>query len=106
MKCPHTRSDITKLTARAAIPISAPFPGIRLPRNTMRKDDSAGIEGMSQAYRITGGLPGPGRGSAGRGSPFQQVDLVDVDGLPVTVDQDHDGQTDAHLGRGHGDDEQ
>ena len=39
-------------------------------------------------------------------SPFQQADLVHVDGLAVPVDEDDDGQADAHLGRGHGDDEQ
>src|SRR5919197_1069695 len=97
MKWDATISDSTNDAATATMPISAPCFGIRLPKNTMRKKEANGRTAMIQLYRIN---------AWGLLSPLQQVDLVDVDGLSVAVDQDHDGQADADLGRGHGDHEQ
>src|SRR5213592_3976361 len=85
MKWPSTQIDSTKLTNTAPMPISEPLLDMRLPKNTMRKNDTAGNDGISQAYLAT------------PTSPLQEVDLVDVDGLPVSVDQDHDGEADADL---------
>src|SRR6266516_2099688 len=89
-----TSSDMRKLAATAPIPISAPLPGRRLPKNTMRKKATAGSDGISHEKRITGA------------SPFQEVDLVDVDRFAVPVDEDHDGQANPDLGGGNGDHEQ
>src|SRR5438132_5416930 len=94
MKWVQTPIETTKLASTAPIPISAPRRGIRLPKKTMRKKATAGNDGMSQANRST------------PRSPLQEIDLVDVDGLPVPVDQDDDGQPDPDLRRRHGDDEQ
>src|SRR6266702_3779403 len=159
MKWEATISDSTKEAPTATIPIGAPPPGERFPKNTIRKNEISGSATMIQLKRITR-LPQPqrkaernacrrGRGGGGgtaeeRGakpqgphgvsrsrsgsggprapaaaadtaeqhgfrrarSPFQQVDLVDVDGFPVAVDQDDDGQADADLGCRHRDDEE
>src|SRR5438132_12627237 len=89
MKWVQTPIETTKLASTAPIPISAPRRGIRLPKKTMRKKATAGNDGMSQANRST------------PRSPLQEVDLVDVDGLPVPVDQDDDGQPEPDLRRRH-----
>src|SRR5438128_7161746 len=94
MKWLSTPIDSMKLMNTAPMPISGPLRGMRLPKNTMRKKESAGSDGISQANLSTAR------------SPLQQVDLVDVDGLPVPVDQDHDGQADPDFGGGDRDHEQ
>src|SRR5436190_23843242 len=96
-KCPRMMSDRRKLAPTAAIPISAPFPGIRLPKNRIRKNETAGNAGISHADLS---IRSPRR------SPFQEVDLVHVNRLAVPVDQDHYRQADPDLRRGHRDDEQ
>src|ERR1017187_2132999 len=63
----------------------------------MTTNDAVGSAGMIHALR---------RNQATAPSALHHVDLVKVDRLPVAVDQEHDGQTDSHLGGGHGDDEQ
>ncbi len=42
-------SAMAKQTARAAMPISAPFFGRRFPKNRMRKNEAAGMSGISHA---------------------------------------------------------
>src|SRR5207245_4046179 len=90
-------------TAMAAIPMSAPLPGARLPKNRISGKATAGSDGISQARRITGPPESPG---CAEHSPFEQAHLVDVDRLAVAVDQDHDGQADADLRGGDRNDEQ
>src|SRR4029453_379265 len=87
-------SDIRKLAPTAAIPTGAAWPGSRLPNSRITKKASAGRDGISHANRITAR------------SPLHQVHIVDVDGLAVAIDQDHDGQPDTDLRCGHGDHEQ
>src|SRR5207244_6846704 len=94
MKWPQTKIESTKLRSPAVMPISEPRRGIRLPKNTMRKKDTAGNDGISQANLTTST------------SPLQQVDLIDIDGLSVPVDQDDDRQADPDLCRRDGDHEQ
>src|SRR5438874_11224380 len=105
MKCEATISDRMNPAPTARMPISAPPLGSRLPKNTIRKNDAKGNAAMIQLYLITPGSGDDDQRSAYR-SPLQQVDLVDVDGLAVAVDEDHDGQADADLGRGHSDHEE
>src|SRR5438309_1575849 len=93
-KCHATPRDITKPAPIAAIPYTGPLPGVRLPKNSVRAADANGRAAMIHAYLITGG------------SPFEEVHLVDVDGLAVSVNEDDDREPDADLGRGHGDHEQ
>src|SRR5207245_4989512 len=90
-------------TAMAAIPMSAPLPGARLPKNRVGGKATAGSDGTSQASRITGPPESPG---CAEHSPFEQAHLVDVDRLAVAVDEDHDVQADADLRGGDRDDEQ
>src|SRR5437762_3063577 len=84
-------TDRTSAIAMAAIPISAPFPGVRLPKNRITKKATATSEGTTHAYWIT---RAPRPGGPRRSSPFQQAHLVDVDRLAVPVDEDDDGQAD------------
>src|SRR4029453_5821935 len=88
---------ITQPMATARIPTAAPPPGRRLPTSRRTAQATRGRAGTSQASFST---------DAPIRSPAQQVDLVDVDRLPVAEDQQHDGQADADLGGGHGDHEQ
>src|SRR6266566_4771880 len=86
-KWPRTISDIRKLSPTAPMPTGAPWPGSLFPNSRITKKASAGSVGISQANRINR--------RPLRRSPFHQVHVVDVDALPVAVDQDHDGQPDA-----------
>src|SRR5919201_3953182 len=88
-KWKSTPMAMTKLAPTARIPMGAPPPGVRVPKKTIRKNAIAGRAGISQAWWIT------------PASPFQEVDLVDVDRLAVAIDEDDDGQTDADFRRGH-----
>jgi hypothetical protein len=62
---------------------------------------------MIQAFsRNQAGLDGPGSEQLRTRSALHLVDLVEVDALSVPVDEQHDGEADADLGGGDGDDEQ
>src|SRR5688572_7421895 len=50
---PNTVSEIRKLSATAAMPMSAPRPGVRFPKKTIRKKATSGTVGMSQACSNT-----------------------------------------------------
>src|SRR5919109_2678781 len=74
------------------------------------------MSGMSQDTSANG-VPAPpcttvswgasvARSRRSIGSALHEVDLVEVDVDPVPVDEQDDGQADAHLGGGDGDDEQ
>src|SRR6266540_5032662 len=56
-KCPATINDMARLAPTATMPISAPLKGIRLPNSTMRKNATAGSDGMIHAKWITPKLP-------------------------------------------------
>ena len=85
-----------------AMPTSAPFFGSRLPTNRIARNDSPMSSGSServlQEERVVGG--------EGHAQPFIDGDLVEVDVLAVAVEQQDDGEPDADLGGGDGDDEQ
>src|SRR6266571_1676246 len=112
---PTTRArmpmETTQPAPTARIPTGAPLPGRRLPTSRMTAQATRVRAGTSQAslsivllqgrVRIA---PRPGRGAIG--SPAQQVDLVDVHGLPVAEDQQDDREPDADLGGCHRDHEQ
>src|SRR3954452_20350815 len=102
------------------MPSSAPLYFNCLPKPRMRRKDRNGIKGMIQACsRIH---PAPCATSAassapcwasaaasnimGAHSPLHQAGGLEVDGGPVAVDHQHDAEADAHLGRGHRDDEE
>ena len=57
--------ETTKLRKTAAIPISEPRRRIRLPKNTMRKNDTAGNDGTSQANLCTRYAPPSSAGRPG-----------------------------------------
>src|SRR5262245_41680859 len=78
----------------AVIPIPAPLPGARLPSRRIRRNETAGMAGMIQAFVST------------ERSALQLVDFVEVGGALVAIDQQHDGEANTHFGRGDRDDEQ
>ena len=49
MTWPRITSATTNDAPTAAIPIGAPWPGVRLPKNRIRKNARNGKAGMSQA---------------------------------------------------------
>ena len=55
--CARTTADITSEIDVRPMPTSEPLPGSRLPKKRIRKNESAGSDGISHAYRITGGSP-------------------------------------------------
>src|SRR5581483_9048575 len=93
--CTALMAASTQHASRAAMPTSDPFLGSFLPKNRMIQNDTAGIRGNSQALR-----------SIVRPSSLQRVDLGQIDRALVAVDEQDDGEADADLGGGHGDDEQ
>src|SRR6266511_35291 len=78
----------------AAMPISAPFFGMRLPKKRIKKNEAAGSEGMIQAA------------SSIVRSALQLVDFVEARAAQVPIDQQDDGKADADLGGRDGDHEQ
>src|SRR5437868_13758106 len=82
-----------------AMPMSAPLPGIRFPKNRMRKKQAPGMAGISQALRRKNIVWVPA-------SALHQVGFVERDRSPVAEDEHHDRQAHADLGRSDGDDEQ
>src|SRR5687768_15638578 len=98
------------------MPKKCPRCWVFLPKNRMAKNDSTGINGTSHMYCVrnpslgTASTPvlAPSAASSKRSitSPLHQRHLVDIDGLPVPVDEDDDRQSDAHLGGRDGDHEQ
>jgi len=48
----RTSTEMTKDAAVARIPMGAPFPGVRLPKNTITKNAISGSDGMSHAHAM------------------------------------------------------
>src|SRR5881628_1813227 len=90
---PRMIAEITNPAPTATMPIGAPRPGVRFPRNRIRKNAAAGSDGISQAN----GIMAPAPWTPARRSPLQQVHFVDVDRFAVPVDEDDDGQADPHF---------
>src|ERR1041385_272455 len=102
-----TNTDITKLAPTARMPDSDPPLGSFLPKNRMTRNDSAGRSGISQAFAAMPASAAWVTASVARSiSALHEVDLVEVDADPVAVDEQDDGQADADLGGGDGDDEE
>src|SRR5882724_2898580 len=91
--CAATMRARRKLVPTARMPDSDPPFGSFLPKKRMTTKDSAGSRGINQAFSATSAL-----------SALHEVDLVKVDADPVAVDEQDDGQPDADLGGGDGDD--
>src|SRR3954452_8937082 len=70
----------------ATIPTSAPWRGKRLPSRRITTNESAGISGTSHAWSRKN-IP----------SALQRVDVVEVGAVQVAVDEQDDGETDAHF---------
>src|ERR1700682_4329057 len=87
----------TNETPTAAIPTSAPFFGKRFPKSRMMTNDAVGRAGMIHAFR---------RNQVTSRSALHEVDVVEVDGPAVAVDEQHDRQADTDLGGGDGNDEE
>src|SRR4051812_26496357 len=81
------------------MPMSAPLPGMRLPKKRISQKKTAGMAGISQALRRKNIVGGPA-------SALHQVGVVEGDARPVAEDQHDDRQPHADLGRGDRDDEQ
>src|SRR4051812_48749727 len=79
------------------MPMAAPFPGNRFPKNRIRKKHAPGMAGINQALSRKNMRPG---------LTLHLVDLVQGDAGPVAVDQHDDGEADADFGGGDSDDEQ
>src|SRR5690242_19404948 len=81
---PH---DKTNEAVSAAIPTSDPWRGMRLPNNRITTNDTAGISGMSHAQ-------------SRKNTPLalQHFEVVEVGGVQVAVDQQHDRETNANFG--------
>src|SRR3954452_14265034 len=103
-----TKTDSTKLTPTARMPDSEPPLGSFLPKNRMTTYDSAGSSGISHAFSARPADPAACvTASVARNiSALHEVDLVQVDGDPVAVDEQDDGQAHTDLGRGDGDHEE
>src|SRR5258708_2776609 len=81
-------TERTPDASRAATPNSAPFDGRRLPKNRITQNEAKGIAGTIQKWS-----------RRNTQLTLHQVDAGDVDAAPVAVDQQHNGQADADLGR-------
>src|ERR687895_2362944 len=97
--CHSTPSESTNAVPTARIPYTAPLPGVRLPMNNVSTAETTGKRTMSHAFS-TNQLAAAGAADSCPITPplpLEEVHLVDVDRLPVPVDQDHDREADAHL---------
>src|SRR5918995_4865208 len=76
--------------------------------NSVNSAETSGSRTMSQAFS-TNQFAATGAANSCPITwvlPLEEVHLVDVDRLPVAVDQDHDREPDPHFGGGHRDHEQ
>src|SRR5688572_1057636 len=87
-------TDSTSVAPTARTPISEPPLGSRFPKKRISQNEVNVIAGMTQAC------------SSMPPSALHHVDLVEVDGGAVAVDEQDDREPDADLGSGHGDGEQ
>src|SRR3712207_3289691 len=104
-----TNTDSTKRTPTAMMPDSDPPFGSFLPKSRITTYERAGISGISQesSEKPASLAWVPVSAAAARIiSALHEVDLVEVDGDPVPVDEQDDRQADADLGGGDGDDEE
>src|SRR5579871_6236900 len=82
---PHERMNDA---LNAAMPISDPSRGMRLPKNRIATNDSAGISGMSHA-QLRKNTP----------LVLQHFEIVEIGRMEIAVNQQHNGETNAHFGR-------
>src|SRR3990172_3233521 len=87
-----SRSEKTAAASSAPMATEAPCPGRRRPEKTISPKARKGSSGISQASAVI--------------SPLHHVDLVDVNGLQVAVDRQHQGQTHRGLAGRQADDDQ
>src|ERR1700732_2425868 len=96
-------ADAAHAAPSAPTPSSAPLPGRRRPKSRISQKLAKGSAGTSQKLLRIQSISGSrSEGSSGRGSSTlasapHRVDLCDVDGPAVAVDEQHDRQADAYL---------